>query len=349
MICVALGRTRHRMMIAAHKALADVGVGLVELRVDWLARSPDLSRVIKERPTPIVVTCRRPQDGGRWRGPEEDRIMLLRQAIASGVDYVDLETDIADKIPRFGKTKRIVSYHNYQETPDNLEDVYEKLSKQKPDIVKIVTMANSPADNVKLLRLIPDAKVPTIAFCMGDFGIPSRILCGKYGSPFTYATFSKERLLAPGQLSFEDMRDIYHFDDLNRETKVFGVIGDPIAHSLSPHIHNAAFKKAGINAVYVPFQIPADFLTDTLREFEWLDIQGYSVTIPHKESIAGMVSHVDSNVTDSGAANTLYKNPQGKWCAVNTDYEAALTVLREKVAETGGGTLEGKRVMLLGA
>jgi 3-dehydroquinate dehydratase/shikimate dehydrogenase len=349
MICVALGRTRHRMMIAAHKALADVGVGLVELRVDWLARNPDLSRVIKERPTPIVVTCRRPQDGGRWRGPEEDRIMLLRQAIASGVDYVDLETDVANKIPRFGKTKRIVSYHNYQETPDNLEDIQETLSKQNADIVKIVTMANSPADNVKLLRLIPNAKVPTIAFCMGDFGIPSRILCGKYGSPFTYATFSKERLLAPGQLSFEDMRDIYHFDDLNRETKVYGVIGDPIAHSLSPHIHNAAFKKAGINAVYVPFRIPADDLKETLREFEWLDIQGYSVTIPHKESIAGMVSHVDANVTDSGAANTLYKNPMGKWCAVNTDYEAALTVLREKVAETGGGTLEGKRVMLLGA
>jgi 3-dehydroquinate dehydratase/shikimate dehydrogenase len=145
------------------------------------------------------------------------------------------------------------------------------------------------------------------------------------------------------------MRDIYHFDDLNRQTKVFGVIGDPIAHSLSPHIHNAAFRKEGINAVYVPFRIPADELKETLREFDWLDIQGYSVTIPHKEAIAGMVSHVDANVTDSGAANTLYRNPQGKWCAVNTDYEAALAVLREKVAETGGGSLEGKRVMLLGA
>jgi len=309
------------MMIAAHKALAEVGVGLVELRVDWLARNPDLSRVIKERPTPIVVTCRRPQDGGRWRGPEEDRIMLLRQAIAAGVDYVDLETDIASKIPRFGKTKRIVSYHNFQET----------------------------ADNVKLLKLTPNAGVPTVAFCMGDFGIPSRILCGKYGAPFTYATFSKERLLAPGQLSFEDMRDIYHFDELNPETKVYGVIGDPIGHSWSPMIHNAAFKKAGLNAVYVPFRIPAEDLKLTLREFEWLDVQGYSVTIPHKEAVAEMVSHVDSNVTDSGAANTLYKNAQDKWCAINTDYEAALSVIREKVAETGGGTLEGKRVMLLGA
>jgi 3-dehydroquinate dehydratase / shikimate dehydrogenase len=348
MICVALGRTRHRMMIAAHQALADQGVGLVELRVDWL-RNADLSRVIKVRPTPIIVTCRRPEDGGRWRGSEEDRIMLLRQAIASGVDYVDLETDIASKIPRFGKTKRIVSYHNFQSTPENLPEIHEKLSKQNADIVKIVTMANSPADNVRLLQLIPDAKVPTIAFCMGDLGIPSRILCGKYGAPFTYATFSKERLMAPGQLSFDDMRDIYHFDQLNTDTKVYGVIGDPIAHSWSPIIHNAAFQKTKLNAVYVPFRIPAEELKPTLKAFEWLDVQGYSVTIPHKEAIAELCSHVDSNVTDSGAANTLYRNAQGKWCAINTDYEAALTVIREKVAETGGGSLEGKRVLLLGA
>ncbi len=340
MICVALGRTRHRMMIEAHKALAGMGVDLVELRVDWLARNPDLSRVIKDRPTKIIVTCRRPQDGGRWRGPEEDRIMLIRQAIATGVDYVDLETDIASKIPRFGKTKRIISYHNFTETPDNLAEIQETMSKQNADIVKIVTMANSPADNIKLLKLIPNAKVPTVAFCMGDFGIPSRILCGKYGAPFTYATFSKERLMAPGQLSFDEMRDVYHFDRLNSETRVFGVIGDPIAHSWSPLIHNAAFRKIGFNAVYVPFRIPADQLESTLKSFEWLDIRGYSVTIPHKEAVAKLATHVDATVTDSGAANTLFRADDGSWSAMNTDYNAALSVLAEKVQETGGGSLQ---------
>jgi len=349
MICVSLGRVRHRELIASHQALAQNGASLVELRIDWLRFPPDVGRVIKSLPTPTIVTCRRPQDGGRWRGSEDERLMLLRHAIVAGVDYVDLEGDIAAKVPRYGKTKRIVSYHNFQETPDNLADIQAELSKLNADIVKIVTTANTPADNVKVLELIPGAPVPTIAFCMGEIGVPSRILCGKLGAPFTYATFSKERELAPGQLSFEEMRDIYRYDEINKETRVFGVMGDPIAQSYSPLIHNAAFKHEGLNAVYLPFRIPADDLSDSLREFEWLDVQGFSVTIPHKEAVARMVSHVDDTVRDSGAANTLYRNSTGKWCAANTDYEAALSVIREGFDQDGQASLEGKRVLILGA
>jgi 3-dehydroquinate dehydratase/shikimate dehydrogenase len=184
---------------------------------------------------------------------------------------------------------------------------------------------------------------------MGDMGVPSRVLCGKYGAPFTYATFSKERVLAPGQLTFEEMRDVYRFDQLNRETEVYGVLGDPIAQSMSPVVHNAAFKHERINAVYLPFRVPEGELSETLQEFEWLDIRGFSVTIPHKGTVARMVSHTDATVQDSGAANTLYRNEMEKWCAVNTDYEAALSTLRDAVAAGGDATLEGKRVLILGA
>lgn len=350
MICVSLGRVRHKELITTHRALADAGAPLVELRIDWLRYPPDLGRVIKSRPTPTIVTCRRPADGGRWRGNEDDRMMLLRQAIVAGVDYVDIECDIAMKVPRYGTTKRIVSYHNFEETPDDLEDLHAELCKLNADIVKIVTMANVPEDNVRLLKLIEDATVPTIAFCMGEIGVPSRILCGKYGAPFTYATFSKERVLAPGQLSFEEMRDLYRFDQINEDTQVFGVMGDPIAQSWSPLIHNTAFRDQGINAVYIPFRVPPEHLSDTLREFEWLDVRGYSVTIPHKEDVAKMVPSSDATVRDSGAANTLYKNESGRWCTTNTDYEAALTVLRDGVARGDtAGSLEGKRVLILGA
>lgn len=350
MICVSLGRVRHKEMIATHQALAEIGAPLVELRIDWLRYPPDLGRVIKVRPTPTVITCRRPQDGGRWRGNEDDRQMLLRQAIVAGVDYVDLESDIAAKIPRYGKTKRIVSYHNFETTAPDLRDLHASLCQLDADIVKIVTMANSPADNARLLELIQDAPKPTIAFCMGEIGTPSRILCGKYGAPFTYATFSKERVLAPGQLSFEVMRDLYRYESINSETAVFGVLGDPIAHSWSPLIHNTAFREQAINAVYIPFRVPAEMLAESLAEFDKLGFQGFSVTIPHKEAVAAMVPTADATVRDSGAANTLYRNETGRWCASNTDYEAALTVLREGVANSGSsGTLEGKRVLILGA
>ncbi|MCA9041872.1 MAG: type I 3-dehydroquinate dehydratase, partial [Planctomycetaceae bacterium] len=119
MICVSIGRTRHKMMIAEHQQLAENGAELVEYRLDWLGNVPDLGRLLENRPTPVVATCRRPADYGRWRGTEEQRQAILRSAIADGVDFVDLEEDIAGSIPRYGKTKRIVSLHNFDETPED--------------------------------------------------------------------------------------------------------------------------------------------------------------------------------------------------------------------------------------
>ena len=231
MICVSLGRTRHSMMIAEHQALATKGAQLVELRLDWLSKTPELNRLIDKRPTPVVITCRRPQDGGRAKMTEDQRQTILRQAIVAGVDYVDLEYDIATKIRRYGKTKRIISFHDFNGTPDTLEERYGHMCTLDPDIVKVVTMAQKPEDNIRLLQLIKDAKVPTVAFCMGEFGLISRVLCGKFGTPFTYATFSQDRVLAPGQLSFEEMKNLYRYDQINADTKVFGVLGDrsPIA------------------------------------------------------------------------------------------------------------------------
>ncbi len=350
-ICVSIGRTRHKMVQAQHQAMAKAGAELVELRLDWLSRLPDVTRLLAERPTPVVITCRRREDVGKWRGTEEQRQTILRQAIVSGADYVDLEMDIAEKIPRYGKTKRIVSYHNFKETPDELPEIYDALRQRDPDIIKIVTMANSPEDNVELLRLVKDAPVPTIAFCMGELGTPSRILCGKYGAPFTYATFSSERVLAPGQLPFEEMRDLYRFPEINRETRVFGVLGDPVGHSYSPLIHNEAFRREGINAVYLPLRVPKDALLPSLRAFEWLEVEGYSVTIPHKEGVLDYVRYQDDTVTEIKAANTVYKNPRGRWAAANTDYEAALQTLRLGLAlrDDDETQLAGKRVLMLGA
>ena len=351
MICVSIGRTRHKMVVLEHRALAQKGAQLVELRLDWLSHIPDLGRLIADRPTPTIITCRRPVDRGRWRGSEEERVTLLRSAIVAGVEYVDLEEDIAGDIPRYGDTKRIISYHNFDETPDDLETIHAQLCKRDPDIVKIVTMANSPADMPRMLQLVEKSSVPTAGFCMGEIGMPSRILCGKYGSPLTYATFSSDRELAPGQLSFEQMRDIYRYDDITSDTPVFAVVGDPIAQSLSPLLHNLAFKEAGIDAVYVPLRIPQDTLAASLQALESLHIGGYSVTIPHKEAARDFAEHPDDNVRVIGAANTLVRNELDEWKAFNTDYDA----IEQSVCiglnpdEPESVNLMGRTAMLLGA
>ena len=127
MICVTLGRSRHKRMIAEHQYLVEQGAELVELRLDYIGRAVSLSRLINDRPGPVVITARRRGDGGRWLKSEQERLMLLRSAIAAGVDYVDIEADIAAQIPRYGKTKRIISYHDMDETPDNLEELHAAL------------------------------------------------------------------------------------------------------------------------------------------------------------------------------------------------------------------------------
>lgn len=350
MICVSIGRTRHKMVAAEHRSLADNGAKLVELRLDWLSRIPDLGRLLEKKPTPVVITCRRRSDKGRWRGTEDQRQTTLRAAVVSGADYVDLEDDIATAIPRYGSTKRIISHHNFDETPDDLEDIHARMCQLDPDIIKLVTMANRPEDGIRLLKLVDSAKIPTIGFCMGELGVPSRLLCVKYGSPFTYGTFSSERSLAPGQLSFNEMHDVYRFDRIGPETRVFGVIGDPIAHSLSPLIHNAAFSADGVNALYIPLRVPSDVLEETLQSFEWLQIDGYSVTIPHKQAILDHAHHLDDSVKQLGAANTLSRDRDGRWQATNTDLPAAMDALMIGLENADAGrSLKGRKCVVLGA
>lgn len=351
MICVSIGRSRMKLIRAEHEALKRAGAQLVELRLDWLKRVTDISLLLKDRPTPTLITCRRAEDRGKWRGTEEERLTLLRSAIAGGVEFVDLEVDVASEIPRYGKTRRIISYHNFDETPDNLDEIYKQLKEQDADIIKIVTMANSPADGVRMLELVSASDVPTVGFCMGEFGLFTRILCGKYGSPFTYASFSSERELAPGQLSFREMIELYHHDKINQETSVYGVLGDPIGHSYSPQIHNAAFRKEDINAVYIPFRISEQHFGESIRALKRIGVGGYSVTIPHKERVIKYADHVDESVTDIGASNTLYRNARGTWFAANTDYEAALTTLRIGMQKAGwpGATMKDRKVLILGA
>jgi 3-dehydroquinate dehydratase/shikimate dehydrogenase len=348
-LCVTIGRGRHRHLIAEHKHLAELGCKLVELRLDFLMTPPNLKRLLPERPCPVVVTCRRDKDGGRWVKSEEARQMLLRQAIAAGVEYVDLEEDIAQTITRFGKTKRIISYHNFQETPEDLTALHARLSNLDADIVKIATMAHSPHDNLRLMRLMRTSRVPTIAICMGEFGQPSRVLAGKFGAPFSYATFHAERTMAPGQLSYQQMKEIYRYEKINTETEVYGVIADPVAHSLSPQIHNAGFDALGLNKVYVPFRVRPEDLTQFMHDCRELGISGLSVTIPHKEEILHHATKFDEASQEIGACNTLLWKDDDK-IGYNTDYRAAMS----SIDDIFGGDeatlgLASKDALVLGA
>jgi len=337
-------------MLAEHRHLVEQGAQLVELRLDYIRSPVNVKRLIADRPSPVVITCRRESDGGKFPGTEEERLVLLRTAIAEGVEYVDLEEDVAAKIPRFGKTKRIISYHDFDKTPDDLDAIYARLAKLDADIVKISTMANKPEDNLRMFRLMAKAKIPTIGLCMGDMGTPSRILAGKFGAPFTFATFHHERVLAPGQLSFQQMTEIYHYDKIDRDTEVYGVIADPVGHSLSPLIHNAAFFELELNKVYIPIRVPREDLASFLDQAPEWGIQGLSVTIPHKETVISKLTEVDSAAKGIGAVNTVIFDGDRR-IGYNTDYRAAMSSLEEALTEPGQweNPLKGKSALVLGA
>ena len=352
MICVGIARGRHRHMIAEHKFLAENGIRLVELRLDFIQGNVQVKRLFRDRPCAAIATCRRTTDGGHWAGTEEERQLVLRTAIVEGADYVDLEDDIAGQVRRYGSTKRIVSHHDFHKTPADLGVLQRRLADLDADIVKIATMANHPSDNLRMLEMVRAAPVPTIGICMGDIGMPTRVLTGRFGSPFTYATFHEDRLLAPGQIGWRQMRDVYRYEQIGKETRIYGVVADPVAHSLSPVVHNAALAAAGIEGVYLPFRVPAEQLDEFLWEAKRWPLSGLSVTIPHKEAVLRHVTTKDDLVTAIGAANTLSFDGDSV-NAHNTDAAASVESLESALREQGEAGLVDvtavKNALVLGA
>ena len=214
MICVTIGRGRHSSLAEEWKAAAEAGVELVELRIDCLRREPDLKRILKDRPTPLVFTIRRGADGGLWRGNEEKRQQLLREAIALGVDYVDLEMDIAAKIRRFGKTKRIVSYHNFKTTPGR-----PRRTSPSSATSWTPTSSRSPPRRTTAGRRLAGAaarrhgaSARRSPIAMGEIGVFTRILGAEVRRPVHLRGFNPERIFAAGMLQFHDLKRDYFYD-----------------------------------------------------------------------------------------------------------------------------------------
>jgi 3-dehydroquinate dehydratase/shikimate dehydrogenase len=338
-------------MIGEHKQLVEQGAELVELRLDYIGRAVNLGRLLKDRPGPVVLTVRRRQDGGRWTKSEQDRLMLLRSAIVAGAEYVDIEADVASQIPRYGTTKRIISYHDFSGTPDNLEELHAAMAEEDADIVKIATMANSFHDNLRMLDLMRRAKVPTIGICMGELGMITRILANRFGAPFTYATYSTDKKMAPGQLNWKEMTRLYDVKHIDEQTELFGVIADPVAHSYSPIIHNAAFASEQLNARYLPLRVPQDDLHNFIDAAEKIGIKGISITIPHKERSLDYCTQAEASANGIGAINTMIFH-DGERLGYNTDYRAAMDCIIEILGNKQlpkENALQGVTAMVLGA
>ena len=223
------------------------------------------------------------------------------------------------------------------------------MCKLDPDIVKLAVTPQKVGENLRVLSLLKDAPKPTVVLCMGDLGVCTRILNVKFGAPFTYAAFNPERTLAPGMLTYKECKSIYRVETIGPKTAIFGVVGDPVGHSLSPLIHNGAYKHAGLDARYLPFRVPRGDLGAFIKAYQEIPVRGYSVTIPHKEAAAKLANWRDPAVEKTGSANTLVLTAEGLK-AYNTDLPAAMQSLETATTSQDTPTpLKDRTVLILGA
>lgn len=318
---------------------------LIELRLDPMA-DPDLPTLLAAAPCPAIVTCRPPRQGGVWDGSETSRLALLREAIEEGADYVDIEADAFHEIPPGGTTKRIASFHDFDGVPDDLEDRVRALEALPCDLVKFACMPRTLSEAVRILHALRACTKPAIGIGMGEYGEITRILAPAFGGVLTFGSIRQGTESAPGQLTTHELKHLYRVDALTPDTPLYGVVGTPIAHSMSPAIHNAALQACGLPGVYLRFH--AEDFPVFLREVaEPLGVRGLSVTLPHKEAALAACESVDAPAGDIGAVNTLTRTPTG-WHGCNTDCHAACKAIQAAAARAGI-PLQGARALVLGA
>jgi len=359
--------TAQEMQEQAAKA-AQAGADLVELRLDWLG---DLSGsavrfLLANKPRPAIATIRASWEGGRFRGSEEERLQLLKAAVRAGADYIDLEhaawrqaAEIRQEIAEArnahgGRTVRlIVSKHDFEATPEDLGRIFRELATTEADIVKVATHAGHICDALRMLEAVRQAAKPAIGLCMGPAGVASRILAPKAAAALTFCSLESGAEAAPGQVPIAEMLGMYRFHMIGPDTPVLGVVGHPVGHSMSPALHNAAYRQMGIDAVYLPLHVAAGAesfgaFIEAIRQARWLGFRGLSVTIPHKLHALRCAECKEPLAVKIGAANTLLLQDDGTISAYNTDYAAAVAALCEG-AHLQRCELAGKSAAVLGA
>jgi 3-dehydroquinate dehydratase/shikimate dehydrogenase len=318
----------------------------IEIRLDLVPREV-WTPLLRRRKKPCIIALRPERQGGEFQGEEISRIQLLAEALNYCPDFIDMEWDMPPHLfgslmkKKSGKTGVIVSYHNLTDTPYDIESISKRLGSRGGDILKIVTWARDLSDNVRILKFVERQSAKTIAFCMGPFGVPSRVLTLRSGGFLTFGALDAGKESAPGQIPAKDLTGIYRAGRIHRRTRVFGLIGNPVSHSLSPCIHNPAFEVADFDGVYVPFQVRD--LGNLIHDLSSLGVEGFSVTIPHKEGVISLLNRADGTSRKIGAVNTVYREG-GQWLGTNTDVYGAW-----KALETTGLDLRGKRWTVIGA
>jgi 3-dehydroquinate dehydratase/shikimate dehydrogenase len=352
-LCVAIFVKDLAQAIRDVATAAEAGADMVELRIDEFTDHDQLRQLLSDVRLPAIVTCRASWEGGHCELPEPQRLALLEVAATSGAAYIDIELEayrrqdavgqVNAAVPRSKRPGLIVSAHDFKGRPARLTNILAEMEQSDGDVNKIVWTARSIRDNLEAFEILLQPTKPTIALCMGEAGLISRVLAKKFGAFLSFAGIRRQEVTAPGQASLEEMKNLYRWDAINPKTKVYGVVGSPVGHSMSPAIHNAAFDKTGYDAVYLPLLVNEGYesfkaFMESFLAFEPLDLSGLSITIPHKENALRYLkekgAEVDELAVRIGAVNTVVIDRSSgavRLRGLNTDYSAILDSITSKL------------------
>ena len=357
-ICASIGATTVREAVRQFRwAVGPLGrARAVELRLDYLDSPAERTALLKwvsrqPRLPAIIATCRARRNGGRFAGTPESELAVLAQAVRAGCRWCDVDAHTAGHVKpadlrrMLAPARVLISAHDFRHVPGRLEAWVQQLERCGGHAIKIAAACHTLADARRLLA-ITWGRRDMVVVPMGEQVLAARVLALREGSALTYASVAEAT--GPGQLSLDALRRVYRLGSgqrrganrLTRRTRVYGVIGDPIGHSLSPLLHNAAFAAGGVDAVYLPFRVRD--LRDFLSSVAPFGIAGFSVTLPHKESILRHLDDCDALAADVGAVNTVVVR-SGRLCGYNTDYVGVLKSIERRVP------LAASRVLLFGA
>ena len=326
-------------------------VDIVELRLDRLIQLDIKScqQLIQRSPLPTLLTLRNKSHGGTFAGSVNEKIRILSELMITNPSYVDLENGIPigeiQKLKQLNPHVKIIcSYHNFKNTPEHLSSVLNSMQDSIYDIYKIVTMANTSLDSMRLLDFVKQhgRQINLVAHCMGECGQFSRVLSPAMGSRLCYVTPTHDHL-ALGLLTLEEATTIYPVSQLNEATKLYALLGDPVMTSLGHVFHNQYIRNHNYNAVYVKIKLTKNELIDFFAYATRCNFQGFSVTMPLKQAVIPHLQIIDKVAEEMQAVNTLTYDDQQQLHGFNTDGLGAIIALKEHT------TLKGKRVLVLGA
>lgn len=325
----------------------------IEFRLDYLSKPALALQKIKifveyHPEALIIATCRRAAYGGKFRGSAASEVDILVKAANQGCHLLDLELETAAQLKPadFTRLRRsanlILSTHDFNGTR-KLEETFARMSQYPADFLKVVGTAKTLYDNVTMMKFLErhSHEHSMIGLCMGEQGIISRVLAVRAGSQFTFGSINPGEETAPGQIAARTLRDTYRLDQIDAATRVYGVAGDPIAHSLSPVMLNTAFRRENVNGVYIALH--AKSLDDLLACIRDIPIHGLSITMPYKEEILKHLDKTDPLTAKIGACNTVVRSQDGKLYGFNTDVSGVVRPLETRLA------LQGAKILVLGA